>query len=203
VFLDGEVLLPEHEKPKPLHSQSALLRQPYDRQAHPAVIAAEEVVVCAFRHDTLEKHSQVLENTWTRRRAFIGFGGRFPAMRTGSKKSHANPLPKRCNSTRPIGNRPQVGNPPHMKSAIFHGLSRVESAIETDHKRRWSVLQAQIQCEISSNARCRVRGPNAPIVTVITTMAAPMKSATAGAPSSRRKKPINKPAKAALTRLQL
>jgi hypothetical protein len=28
-------------------------------------------------------------------------------------------LPKRCNSIRPIGNRPQVGNPPHLKTAIF------------------------------------------------------------------------------------
>jgi hypothetical protein len=39
---------------------------------------------------------------------FIGFGGRFPAMGTGSKNHMATRL---LNSTRPIGNRPQVGNP--------------------------------------------------------------------------------------------
>jgi hypothetical protein len=38
-------------------------------------------------------------------------------VRDSVEKSHDNP-PKRCNSTRPIG------NPPHMKTAIFHEVLR-------------------------------------------------------------------------------
>ena len=45
---------------------------------------------------------------------------------TGSKNHMTTRLPKRCNSTRPTGNRPQVGNPPHMITAIFHEILRAE-----------------------------------------------------------------------------
>jgi hypothetical protein len=33
-------------------------------------------------------------------------------------------LPKRCNSTRPIGNRPQVGNLPYIKTPFFMDFCR-------------------------------------------------------------------------------
>src|ERR1022692_3757039 len=49
------------------------------------------------------------------------------------EKSHDNP-PKRCNSTRPIGNRPQVGNPPHMQTAIFHEVSRAAGPLQQTTK---------------------------------------------------------------------
>ena len=50
-------------------------------------------------------------------------------------------LPKRRNSARPIGNRPQVGNPPHIKTGIFHEIFRAEGL---DNRRQKPTVRATL-----------------------------------------------------------
>src|SRR6266436_4269016 len=63
------------------------------------------------------------------------------------------------------------------------------------------VQSAPLQCEISSSANPRVRGPQIPMDSITTSIEAAMKVNTPATPKSRRKKPIRKLVKMALNRL--
>src|SRR5450631_583169 len=84
-----------------------------------------------------------------------------------------------------------------LRHLVFDAMTKPERV-----KQWWGRLGAgYLQCEISSRASPRVRGPKIPIDSITTSIEAAIKVKTPATPKSRRKKPIRKLVKMALNRL--